>query len=76
MAIAAYNTGIHNVYKAYDSNGSKSRAVSYIESMTPQDNYEYLIQNLPYEETRNYLQKVVDRSNIYKSWSDNLPNKR
>ena len=39
--------------------------------MTPQDNYEYLIQNLPYEETRDYLKKVVDRSILYESWSEN-----
>jgi membrane-bound lytic murein transglycosylase C len=71
LAIAAYNTGVSNVYKAYDPNGSKSRAITQIESMTPQDNYEYLIQNLPYEETRDYLKKVVDRSILYESWSEN-----
>lgn len=71
LAIAAYNTGASNVYKAYDPNGSKSRAITQIESMTPQDNYEYLIQNLPYEETRDYLKKVVNRSMLYESWSEN-----
>jgi len=71
LAISAYNTGTGNVYKAYDSGGSKSRAMSKIESMTPQENYEFLIQNLPYEETRDYLKKVVDRSKLYESWSDN-----
>ncbi len=71
LAIAAYNTGTGNVYKAYDSGGSKERALSKIESMTPQENYEYLTQNLPYEETRDYLKKVVDRSMLYESWSDN-----
>ena len=71
LAIAAYNTGVSNVFKAYDPNGSKSRAITQIESMTPQDNYEYLIQNLPYEETRDYLKKVVDRSILYESWSEN-----
>lgn len=71
LAIAAYNTGVSNVYKAYAPNGSKSRAIAQIQSMTPQDNYEYLIQNLPYEETIDYLKKVVDRSILYESWSEN-----
>lgn len=71
LAISAYNTGTGNVYKAYDSGGSKSRAMAQIEAMTPQENYEHLIQNLPYEETRDYLKKVVDRSKLYESWSDN-----
>ena len=71
LVIAAYNTGVSNVYKAYAPNGSKSRAIAQIQSMTPQDNYEYLIQNLPYEETIDYLKKVVDRSILYESWSEN-----
>ena len=71
LAISAYNTGTGNVYKAYDSGGSKSRAMAQIEAMTPQENYEHLIQNLPYEETRDYLKKVVDRSKLYESWSEN-----
>jgi membrane-bound lytic murein transglycosylase C len=71
LAISAYNTGTGNVYKAYDSGGSKSRAMAQIEAMTPQENYEHLIVNLPYEETRDYLKKVVDRSKLYESWSEN-----
>lgn len=71
LAISAYNTGTGNVYKAYDSGGSKSRAMAQIEAMSPQEVYEYLIINLPYEETRDYLKKVVDRSKLYESWSDN-----
>ncbi len=71
LAISAYNTGTGNVYKAYDSGGSKSRAMTQIEAMSPQEVYEHLIINLPYEETRDYLKKVVDRSKLYESWSDN-----
>ena len=71
LAIAAYNTGTGNVYKAYDSGGSKSRATAKIESLTPQQNYDWLIENLPYEETRDYLKKVVDRSKMYEGWSEN-----
>jgi membrane-bound lytic murein transglycosylase C len=70
LAIAAYNTGASNVFKAYDRSGSKPRAIRKIDAMTPQQNYEYLIQNLPYEETRSYLQKVVERSQLYESWGE------
>ncbi len=70
LAIAAYNTGSSNVFRAYDRNGSKPRAIRKIESMTPQQNYEFLIQNLPHEETRTYLRKVVERSQLYESWGD------
>ncbi len=70
LAIAAYNTGASNVFKAYDRSGSKARAIRKIDAMTPQQNYEYLIQNLPYEETRRYLQKVVERSQLYESWGE------
>ena len=71
LAISAYNTGTGNVYKAYDSSGSKSKATAKIESMTPQENYDWLIANLPYEETRDYLKKVVDRSKMYEGWTEN-----
>lgn len=70
LAIAAYNTGASNVFKAYDRSGSKPRSIRKIDAMTPQQNYEYLIQNLPYEETRSYLQKVVERSQLYESWGE------
>lgn len=71
LAISAYNTGTGNVYKAYDPTGSKSGAMARIESMTAEQNYQYLIENLPYEETRDYLKKVVDRSKQYEAWSRN-----
>lgn len=71
LAISAYNTGTGNVYKAYDSSGSKSKANAKIESMTPQENYDWLVTNLPYEETRDYLKKVVDRSKMYEGWAEN-----
>lgn len=71
LAISAYNTGTSNVYRAYDSGGNMNRALARIDEMTPQENYEYLIENLPYQETREYLKTVVDRSQLYESWGDN-----
>jgi membrane-bound lytic murein transglycosylase C len=71
LAISAYNTGAGNVYRAYDpENRSKSTAMARIATMTDEENYNYLVENLPYEETRNYLKKVVDRSKLYLEWSE------
>lgn len=70
MAISAYNTGVGNVYKAYDPSRSKSKAMRKLETMSDQENYDYLIENLPYEETRGYLEKVVSRSKLYEGWSN------
>jgi membrane-bound lytic murein transglycosylase C len=55
--ISAYNTGPANVLKAF----SKDRvaAVNGINGLEPPGVYERLRQNLPYEETREYLARVV-----------------
>jgi hypothetical protein len=55
--IAAYNTGAGNVLKAFGDNYSQAMAV--INSYSPAEVYEQLTTNLPYEETRNYLPKVL-----------------
>tara|TARA_R110000868_G_scaffold408293_5_gene691027 strand:+ start:61741 stop:62910 length:1170 start_codon:yes stop_codon:yes gene_type:complete len=71
MAISAYNTGAGNVYKAYDPNNrSKRAALSEIAKRTDKENYDFLVENLPYEETRSYLQKVVSRAELYKGWAE------
>ena len=60
-AIAAYNTGAGNVAKAFTGSLNLRKAVPKINAMTPEQVYDHLIKNLPYEETRNYLRKVVTR---------------
>ena len=55
--ISGYNTGSGNVLKAFDSN--RDRAFDRINRMTPHQVYNHLVANLPYEETRRYLQKVT-----------------
>ncbi|MFM2480985.1 transglycosylase SLT domain-containing protein [Celerinatantimonas sp. YJH-8] len=59
--IAAYNTGAGNVARAFNPNGSTklSSAFNRINQMTPEQVYQHLEQNLPYNETRNYLAKVT-----------------
>ena len=55
--ISAYNTGSGNVYKAFAA-GSAS-AINQINSLEPPAVYDRLRNNLPYQETRDYLVKVV-----------------
>ncbi len=60
-SIAAYNTGAGNVAKAFTGKLNLKRALPTINAMTPEQVYDHLIKNLPYEETQNYLRKVVSR---------------
>ncbi|WP_419763929.1 MAG: murein transglycosylase domain-containing protein [Arcobacter sp.] len=55
--ISAYNTGSGNVLKTFHKN--KASAKEIINKKNAQEVYKTLINNLPYEETRNYLQKVI-----------------
>jgi peptidoglycan lytic transglycosylase C len=56
--IAAYNTGAGNVYRTFSKD--QTAAVNKINSLHPGDLYDALRTKLPYEETRNYLYKVVN----------------
>lgn len=69
-AIAAYNTGAGNVFRAFTGQTRPTAAFAKINAMTPKDVYRHLIWNLPYEETRNYLAKVVERMKKYESSAD------
>ncbi|WP_025820338.1 transglycosylase SLT domain-containing protein [Shewanella marina] len=62
--ISAYNTGSGNVAKAFGSK-SVNAAINKINKMNSDQVYQQLITNLPYEETRNYLQKVNKRLQQY-----------
>lgn len=67
-AIAAYNTGPSNVYRAFSSGPAKNRranAISKINSMRPDEVYETLRRRLPYAETRGYIVKAVAAKKIY-----------
>ena len=56
--ISAYNTGPSNVLRTFSKD--KVAAVNTINSLPPSGVYQKLRSNLPYEETRQYLHKVVN----------------
>ncbi len=62
--IAAYNTGAGNVARAFGERRLPA-AVEKINALTPQEVYDSLIANLPYDETINYLKKVTERKEMY-----------
>ncbi|UGA53543.1 transglycosylase SLT domain-containing protein [Vibrio sp. VB16] len=66
--ISAYNTGAGNVAKAFNTNRSTSvnKAAKIINKMSSDEVYNHLINNLPYDETKNYLKKVNGRIALYK----------
>ncbi|HEX7054687.1 MAG TPA: murein transglycosylase domain-containing protein [Burkholderiales bacterium] len=64
--ISAYNTGPGNVLRAFHSD--RVAAVNAINSLEPPGVYERLRTRLPYEETRQYLVKVVGYRRQYLSF--------
>lgn len=68
-AIAAYNTGPGNVFRAFSSlTSNKARqaeALDKINSMRPDEVYDALRTKLPYEETRGYIKNAVDAKKRY-----------
>lgn len=69
-AIAAYNTGASNVFRAFASPKAKAserqrQAIERINTLKPDEVYQMLKSSLPYEETRNYIVKVVSAKKRY-----------
>lgn len=67
--IAAYNTGAGNVASVFHPRGQKRlvEAIKVINSLSSEEVYSRLINELPYEETRKYLQKVTSAIPQYHS---------
>jgi len=65
MSIAAYNTGPGNVAKTLSGSNSLNQASIAANTMSPDKIYDFMVNNLPAQETRNYLQKVVKRTAYY-----------
>lgn len=68
LIICAYNTGAGNVAVAYTGDTNLSKAFPKINSMSPEENYKHLRQNLEYAEARNYLKKVTTQRERYSQW--------
>ena len=75
--IAGYNTGAGNVLNTFagkyrrskfgNRSNWKKRALSIINSKTPEQVYQYMKRNLPHKETRHYIKNIRKRINKYKS---------
>ncbi|SFC07495.1 membrane-bound lytic murein transglycosylase C [Marinospirillum celere] len=67
--IAAYNTGAGNVARTFTGGStSPAQAARIINEMQPKDVYDQLRAQLPYEETRNYLDHVARRTLAYREF--------
>jgi membrane-bound lytic murein transglycosylase C len=64
-AVSSYNTGVGNLAKTFTGKKNLSKAAKVINTMTPEEVYQFLLKNLPAEETRNYLKKIVNRRAKY-----------
>ena len=69
-AIAAYNTGHGNVFKAFTGRMRPKAAFERINRMSSEQVYAHLLRHLPYSETRRYLPTVVARLSRYRGWID------
>lgn len=65
-AIAAYNTGAGNVFRAFTGRTRPKAAFREINALSPEDVYRRLVWELPYAETRRYLTNVVQRMDKYR----------
>ena len=71
-AIAAYNTGAGNVARAFTGNRNINTAARTINSMTPATVKARLLKELPYKETRHYLERVTRRLSLYGNMTSTL----
>ena len=66
MSVAAYNTGIGNVSKAFTGKTLMAPAARKANSMTPKQVHRQLMDHLTYEEPKHYIQRVFGRSKLYR----------
>ena len=63
--ISAYNTGAGNVAKAFSGTTNVTTAAARINALSPNQVHQHLLKQLPYHETRQYLQRVTERMARY-----------
>ncbi|PFG10348.1 MULTISPECIES: transglycosylase SLT domain-containing protein [unclassified Marinobacter] len=73
MAVSAYNTGPGNVARAMSNTTRLSAASNAANQLSPTEVYQRLQQNLPAQETRNYLTKVTKRYAQYQTHLESQP---
>jgi membrane-bound lytic murein transglycosylase C len=66
--IAAYNTGPSNVFRTFSRD--RTTAINQINSLQPAGVYDQLRKSLPYEETRQYLERVTGYRKSFVSSSE------
>ena len=66
--ISAYNTGIGNVAMALTGKTKLGPTAEKVNTMKSDKLFNTLKMKLPYAETRNYLKKVTERIDYYRTW--------
>ena len=69
-AIAAYNTGPGNVARALTGTKRLGPTVRTVNTHNYTWVYDKLMRDLPYDETKGYLKKVLGRVAVYESWRE------
>jgi len=67
LAIASYNGGVGAVARHFTGKKSLSGLAKKANTLTPEFIYDSLVNDFPYEETRNYLKKVNAKKLFYKN---------
>ena len=68
LSISAYNGGIGAVAKHFSGEPSLSSLAKVVNTLSPEDVYKSLANDFPYKETRNYIQKVNEKTSFYTSY--------
>lgn len=71
-AVASYNTGVGNLALTFGSSKDIVKAAETINRMTSGEVKEFLLTNLPAEETRNYLRKITKRVEKYRQFDGEM----
>ncbi|MCG6869227.1 MAG: transglycosylase SLT domain-containing protein [Gammaproteobacteria bacterium] len=64
-SIAAYNTGPGNVARAFTGNRNLKKAIPSINKLSSEEVYDRLRKHLPYDETKDYIERVAKRMKAY-----------
>jgi membrane-bound lytic murein transglycosylase C len=67
--IAAYNTGVGNLARAFRTTSIRT-AAQRINEMPADAVYQHLQEQLPHQETRGYLAKVTEAQGRYQNWDE------